>query len=426
MIQRITSSKGLHGTFTVPGDKSISHRALLIGALANGTSQIRGLSGAADPVSTQDCLHALGVQIEEQSDVVQVKGKGLRGLTAASTVLDAGNSGTTMRLLAGILSGQKFASEISGDNSLRRRPMKRVIEPLTQMGARIHGTERFTAPLRIAPVDKLQAISYEMPFPSAQVKSALLFAGLYAEGTTHVMESVATRDHTERMLGLRVVDQGGKRIADVQGAMRIDPKEYVIPGDISSASFLIAAGLLVPHSELLIQNVGLNPTRTAVIDLFRQMGGKVTRQNLREVAGEPMGDIYVSTSELRTGFELSGSRVAATIDEIPILAVAAAYATGVFSVRGAQELRTKESDRIMAVVTNLRALGLDVEEYDDGFAFEGKTELRGAVLQSFGDHRIAMAFAAAGLRARGETVIQDAECVSVSFPGFWETLKNLQ
>lgn len=426
MIQRVVPSRGFQGILNVPGDKSISHRALMISALAEGTSRIQGLSVAADPVSTRECLRTLGVQIEEQPYGVQVVGKGLWGLNVASTVLNAGNSGTTIRLLLGILSGQKFTTEISGDDSLRLRPMKRVIDPLTEMGADISATEQFTAPLRIKPVERLRAISYSTPLPSAQVKSAILFAGLYAEGVTRVIESIATRDHTERMLGLEVSEQNGNRIVEVSGGRNVEPREYIIPGDISSAAFLIAAGLLVPDSELLIQNVGLNPTRVAVLDVFRQMGGKITVQNQREVAGEPMGDIQVSTSDLSTGFELHGSRVAVTIDEIPILAVAAAFATGELVVRDAQELRTKESDRITAIVTNLRTLGLDVEEYDDGFAFEAGKDLRGATLQSYGDHRIAMAFAVAGLRASGETVIEDAGCVDISFPGFWETLKKLQ
>ena len=426
MNQTINTSKGLHGIVGVPGDKSISHRALMFGALAEGVCEVSGLSGAADPRSTRECLTALGVKITEKDGAVSVYGKGLHGLRAPAKALDAGNSGTTMRLLAGILAGQSFASEITGDDSLRSRPMKRVIEPLTSMGANIHGTDKHTAPLHIKPSTGLKAISYAMPMASAQVKSAILLAGLYAEGKTAVLETYPTRDHTERMLGLKVSDQGGKHRVEVEGGVKIAPRAFAVPGDISAAAFFIGAGLLVPGSELVISNVGLNPTRTTVLDVYKQMGAKLAIENKRTVAGEPIGDITVSTSELRTGFELKGERVAALIDEIPILAVTAAFAKGVFAVREAQELRGKESDRITTIVTNLRAMGLEVEEYEDGFAFEGKESLKGAKLESYDDHRIAMACAVAGLRASGETEIQNSECADISFPGFWEELRKLQ
>ena len=426
MNKSITQSKGLLGTVAVPGDKSISHRALMFGALADGTCEITGISSAADPLNTRECLRAMGVEISEKDGIVTVYGKGLRGLQAPSQSLDAGNSGTTMRLLTGMLAGQRFASDITGDESLRGRPMKRLIEPLSLMGADIQGTETFTAPLRIRPVQRLQSITYDMPVPSAQVKSAILLAGLYAEGKTSVIEAITTRDHTERMLGLSVSERSGKRIVEVSGGMRIAPRAFAVPGDISAAAFFIAAGLLVPKSEIIIRNVGLNPTRTAVLDVFRQMGGKFSIENRSEVAGEPIGDITATASDLHTGFELRGARVAEVIDEIPILAVTAAFAKGVFSVREAKELRAKESDRIQSVVANLRAMGLEVEEYDDGFAFEGKERLQGAPVQSYHDHRIAMAFAVAGLRVSGETEIQDAECADISFPGFWEELSRLQ
>ncbi|HEY4613152.1 MAG TPA: 3-phosphoshikimate 1-carboxyvinyltransferase [Bacteroidota bacterium] len=425
MIQKIIVPKGLHGTVTVPGDKSISHRALMISALADGACEVTGLSGAADPVSTKTCLQSLGVEITERKNVTTVYGKGLHGLQAPKETLDAGNSGTTLRLLTGILSGQRFSSEMTGDESLRKRPMKRVMEPLQSMGADIRGTAEFTAPLRVNPVQKLKPISYDMPLASAQVKSAILLAGLYAEGITTVIESTPTRDHTERMLGLRVVERGGKQVAEVRGGMNITPCSFIVPGDISAAAFFVAAGMLVPNAEIRIQNVGLNPTRTAVLDVFRQMGGKIQVENRREISGEPIGDIVARTSELRSGFELKGGRVAAVIDEIPVIAVVAACSTGVFSVRDAKELRAKESDRIASIVSNLRALGLGVEEYDDGFAFESTGNLHGSRLQSYDDHRVAMAFAVAGLRASGETEIGDAECVDISFPGFWNELRKL-
>ncbi|MCI0707745.1 MAG: 3-phosphoshikimate 1-carboxyvinyltransferase [Ignavibacteriae bacterium] len=425
MTQTVIHSKGLRGTVSVPGDKSISHRALLFAALAEGDCEITGLSNAADPKSTMECLRAIGVDIVERDGSVTVRGKGLRGLSAPSSVLDAGNSGTTIRLLAGILSGQRFASEITGDASLRSRPMKRIIEPLSKMGANIRGTQTFHAPLTIQAVSKLRSISYEMPVASAQVKSAILLAGLYAEGKTIVVEKLPSRDHTERMLGLDVSNNSGERIVAVEGGMKIVPRAFVVPGDISAAAFFIAAGLLVPTTEVVIKNVGLNPTRTAVLDIFKQMGGKVEITNKRIVAGEPLGDVAVRSSDLHTGFELRGERVAALIDEIPILAVTAAFSKGVFAVREAKDLRAKESDRIKTIVTNLRAMELEVEEYEDGFAFVGRENLRGASVESYHDHRIAMAFAIAGLRATGETKIQNAECADISFPGFWDELKKL-
>ncbi len=425
MTQTITPARALRGSVTVPGDKSISHRALMISAIAEGRSEIEGLSAAADPVSTRRCLVDLGIDIEEKNGRVTVRGKGLRGLRAPANVLDAGNSGTTMRLLAGILVGQSFPSEITGDASLRNRPMQRVIEPLSRMGANIHGTERSTAPLHIEPVPTLDPITYRMPMASAQVKSALLLAGLYAEGCTTVVEPVPTRDHTERMLGLEIEREQGTTLVRVQGGMKLEGRKYVIPGDISSAAFLLSAALLTPRSEVELRDVGLNPTRTALLDVLRHMGARIELSNRREVAGEPLGNIIARSSELSTGFELKGSHVAALIDEIPILAVTAAFAKGVFVVREAQELRAKESDRIRAIVTNLRTLGVDVEEYEDGFALEGKHDLRGGEIESFGDHRIAMAFAVAGLRAHQGVTIRGAECVEISFPGFWDLLRQL-
>ncbi len=426
MIKKISPSKGLNGTAEIPGDKSISHRALMISAIGEGRSEITGLSKAADPESTRNCLNKLGVRIEQQGEKVVIVGKGLKGLTAPSGILDAGNSGTTMRLLSGILAGQSFASEITGDDSLRHRPMKRLMDPLRQMGADISGSSGDTAPLRIKPVKQLRAVQYQMQQPSAQVKSALLFAGLFSDGVTTVTEPVPTRDHTERMLGL--ISHFDRKIVrvEVRGGMKIEPRQFSVPGDISAAAFFISAALLVPNSELRIRNVGLNPTRTAVLEVFLQMGGTIIVENKRDVAGEPIGDLIIRSSDLHTGFELNGSRVAELIDEIPILAVTAAFAPGVFSVRDAKELRVKETDRITAIVTNLRSLGVQVEEYDDGFSFEGGNSVPGKRLQGFGDHRIAMAFAIAGLRAEGEMEIEGAECADISFPEFWDTLDRLQ
>lgn len=425
MEQKIKSANKIRGTVSVPGDKSISHRALMIAALAEGVSEVKGLSNAADPTSTLECLRALGIECVWDGETLKIAGKGLRGLRQSKMPLDAGNSGTTMRLLSGILAGQNFDSELIGDASLSKRPMKRILEPLSQMSARIGTTEQFTAPLKIQGSYPLKPIDYDMPISSAQVKSAILFAGLNAQGETIIREKVLTRDHTERMLGLNTVRANDSFTATVQGGMRIAAKQFVVPGDISSAAFLIAAGLVVRDSDLVIQNIGLNPTRTRVLDIFRSMGGAIEILEERLVAGEPIGDIRVRSSHLSGALTVNGSLVAELIDEIPILAITAAIAGDKFTLRDATDLRHKESDRISALVKNLRALEVDVEEYPDGFAFENKNPLIGAKIDSIQDHRIAMAFGIAGLVSDSETVIQDAECVDISFPGFWQILQKI-
>ncbi|MGB2867352.1 MAG: 3-phosphoshikimate 1-carboxyvinyltransferase [Bacteroidota bacterium] len=424
MNLEITPASSLRGTVTVPGDKSISHRALMIGSLADGLSEVSGFSGAADPKSTQACLKSLGVEFERKSDLLLIHGKGLRGLNKPVGDLDAGNSGTTMRLMAGILAGQTFDSVLIGDESLSRRPMKRVVDPLRQMGARITGTALGTAPISIRGTEKLHAIDYALLVPSAQVKSAILFAGLYADGTTVVREPSKTRDHTERMLDLRVTEKVGVRIVEVEGGKRIPGKKFVVPGDLSSAAFLIAAAMILKNSEVRVSNAGLNPTRTAVLNIFKEMGGKIEIENERLAGGEPFGDIVARSSNLTSDISIRGSKVAALVDEIPILATTALFGEGYFEVRDATELRHKESDRIASIVRNLQILGCDVEEYPDGFAFEAGNELRGGVIDSFLDHRIAMAFGVAGLSIPGIT-IKGAECVDISFPGFWRILQGL-
>lgn len=425
MEQRITPARRIRGTVSVPGDKSISHRALMIAALADGVSEIKGLSTAADPSSTLSCLQALGVEFKQDGKLLKITGKGLRGLCQPKTALDAGNSGTTMRLFSGILAGQNFDSELIGDESLNQRPMKRILDPLSLMGARIQATDKFTAPLKIHSSYPLKPIDYDMPITSAQVKSAILFAGLNAQGETTVREKVLTRDHTERMLGLNTVHANNSFITTVQGGVKIAPKQFVVPGDISSAAFLIAAGLIVPDSDFVVQNIGLNPTRTRVLDIFRSMGGIIEILDERLISGEPIGDIRVRSSHLSGSLTLSGALVAELIDEIPILAITAACGKGTFTLRGATDLRHKESDRIHALVNNLRAMEVDVEEYSDGFAFESKNPLIGAKIDSVKDHRIAMAFGVAGLASTGETIIQDADCVDISFPGFWQVLRTI-
>ena len=417
-------SNGLHGAVRIPGDKSISHRALLIGALAEGLTTIEGLSPAADVRSTRACLTTLGVDIEDTGSQTHVHGKGPHGFRKPSVPLDAGNSGTTIRLLSGILAGQRFDSTLIGDASLSRRPMKRVIEPLRMMGANISATPQFTPPISIGSQYHLRPIEYEMPVPSAQVKSAILFAGLFADGVTKVTESVPTRDHTEKMLGLKIHSDGIRRTIEVRGGTKIRPRAFVVPGDISGAAFLVAAGAIVPNSEIVIENVGLNESRTAILDVLKSMNVSLNIRDRRIVEGEPIGDLVVRSSDIHSDIVLGRDIVPTVIDEIPILGVLALFGKGAFVVEGAEELRYKETDRIAAIVRNVRALGVAVDERPDGFAFQAKNNVIGCELESFGDHRIAMAFGVAGLRAPG-VVIRDANCVDISFPGFWNTLQEL-
>jgi 3-phosphoshikimate 1-carboxyvinyltransferase len=419
MNTTISQSNGLRGTVQVPGDKSISHRAFMISALATGTSEIHGYLDAADPRSTMHCMQALGIDFRIVDSVVIAKGKGLHGLRQAVGTLDSGNSGTTMRLMTGILAGQPFSSTIAGDESLNSRPMKRIIDPLTRMGATIEGTEKQTAPLRVTGRYPLTAIDYQMEISSAQVKSAVLLAGLFADGTTRVTESTKTRDHTERLLGLSKRSDSGRFIVEVKGGTAIAPQRFQVPGDVSSAAFLIAAALLVPHSELRINNVGLNPTRSHLLEFFRSIGGSIDIIREETTAGEPIGDLLVRSSELHGSIALEARDVAELIDEIPILAITAAASGRPMTVHGAADLRNKESDRIHSLVINLRKLGLDVDEYADGFAFQPKNALIGAECDSYNDHRIAMAFGVAGLALQGKTVIRNSECVGISFPAFW-------
>ena len=370
---------------------------------------------------TRSCIQQLGIQMEEHTDTLVLHGNGRQGLHEPGSPLDAGNSGTTMRLLSGILAGQKFHSVLTGDSSLCQRPMKRIIDPLRKMGACIIGTEINTAPLVIDPVDHLQSIQYTLPVPSAQVKSALLFAGLFADGLTTVIEYSKTRDHTERMLGLKSETSNGRTVVEVHSAMKIEGKKFFVPGDMSAAAFFLSAGLLVPASHLRIQRVGLNPTRRRILDILKAMGGTISIENEQTIEGEPIGDLVVQYSELKSNLELHGAEVIDLIDEIPILSVTALFAEGTFCVRDARELRAKETDRIAALVHNLRLLGCDVEEYEDGFAFEGKNKYSGTLIPSYGDHRIAMAFGVAGLKIPSLT-IEHAECADISFPGFWQQL----
>jgi 3-phosphoshikimate 1-carboxyvinyltransferase len=421
----------LKGEINPPPDKSISHRAIFFSALAEGDSVIRNFLRAADPISTINAFRAMGVSIEERSDEIIVHGKGLGGLREPSNVIDCGNSGTTMRLLSGVLSGCPFFSVLTGDDSLRQRPMQRVAVPLRQMGARIFGRQdgKF-APLAIGGVEsgrRLNGISYKSPVSSAQVKSAILLAGMLADGVTVVEEPVKSRDHTERMLkamGANIWSDGLKIC--ITGNEKLHANNIIVPGDFSSASFFMAAALMVKNSDLVIRNVGINPTRTGLLDALKQMGASVKTENLREVSGEPVCDLVCRCTDGLKAITLGEAEIPAIIDEFPILVALASQAHGVTEIRGAQELRVKESDRISAMVSEMRQMGAEIEEYPDGVSIKGPTQLKGARVRSHGDHRIAMALAVAALTARGDTVIEEAECVDISFPGFFDELNRLR
>ncbi len=414
----------IRGSFTVPGDKSISHRALLFSSLARGKSEIRGLSTGGDVKSTMSCLSQLGVKIDHAGDVVKVFGEGKFSYSKPDSMLDAGNSGTTLRLLTGILAGQKFESTVTGDETLCRRPMQRIVEPLSEMGAKIVASDNMTAPLKIFPSPGLRGIRYELPLPSAQVKSSLLLAGMFADGETTVVEPVESRDHTERMLKLKKVKSPSGFEITVSSDLVIEPAEYDVAGDISSAAFFLAAGAILPNSSVTARGITLNPTRTGFLDVLVMMGAKVQIENIREAAGEPIGDVTVMHSELN-GVEIGGSMIPRLIDELPVIGVMAAYAKGETIVRDADDLRRKESDRIVAIVDNLEAMGADVQEMDDGFIVNGTGRLHGAEIDSYKDHRVAMAFAVAGLAAEGATVIRNAEWAQISFPEFFDILDKL-
>ncbi len=422
--KKIKPARKLEGSVRFPGDKSISHRYAMLAAIAEGPSELHYYSSSADCQSTLGCLKNLGVKIERRGDTVTVHGAGLAGLRAPAAPLDAGNSGSTMRMLAGILAGQKFRSVLQGDASLSRRPMKRVMDPLTQMGARIRAAEGGLPPLEIEG-GALQPIRYELPVASAQVKTAVLFAGLYAGGATEVVEPAATRDHTEialEQMGAEIGRHG--RTIRVAGAPKLQGRKIYIPGDLSSAAFFLVAGLLVPESNLVLQNVGLNPTRTAILDVLASMGGRVKVLNVEMINGELLGDLHVETSVLEGG-EIPAASVPGLIDELPALAVLGTQTKRGLSFHGAAELRVKESDRIAVVAENLRRLGAEVEEWPDGLRIVGAQKLRGAEIDPRGDHRIAMAFAVAGLIAEGTTTIQDCKCVEISFPGFFDLLARV-
>jgi 3-phosphoshikimate 1-carboxyvinyltransferase len=424
--RKIIPARTISGPVILPGDKSISHRYAMLAALANGTSRLEHFSAAADCQSTLDCLKRLGVKIDRKDSVVRITGSGLNGLQRSRRDLDAGNSGTTMRMLTGILAGQAFDSTLTGDASLRRRPMRRVIDPLTQMGADIHSGHNGVAPLKIQG-RKLAGIDYTLPVPSAQVKSAILMAGLFAEGDTEVTELVRTRDHTELALeefGVNV--SRFERTLRVTGGAELRPRNLTVPGDLSSGVFFLAAALILPESSLVLHDVGLNPTRTAVLDLLAGWGVPISLLSVREAGGELVGDVAVRHAPVEGG-EIAGDEVAQLIDELPMLAALGPFTEKGIEIRNAKELRVKESDRIAVAAENLRRMGAEVEERPDGLRVGGRSagKLHGAEIETHGDHRIAMAFAVAALGAEGPSKILDAGCVDVSFPGFFDVLEKI-
>jgi len=421
------AQKGLSGNLKIPGDKSISHRAILLAALSEGSSRIQGLLEAEDVLCTIDCLRALGVKIEKEGDVWCVEGVGLKGLKPPQKTLWCGNSGTAMRLLLGVLAAQDFESSLTGDASLNRRPMKRVTDPLTQMGAQFsftgEGTEKRLVHVKGA---KLKGITYHSPVASAQIKSAILLASLWAEGETTVIEPSLSRDHSERMLAASGLNlkRSQNSVSTQRASVLKFPSQFRVPADISSAAFFAVAALLVPDSQIILEKIGLNPTRTGLLDAFQQMGAHCSVRNPYNEGGEEMGDLEVSFSSLRA-FTLKGSLIPRLIDEIPILGVAAAQASGVSEISDAQELRVKESDRLRVLADLLGRLGVRVEEKKEGMSIQGRRGFKAAVTESFGDHRMVMSMAVAALVAEGPVQINDISCVDTSFPQFWSLLQGL-
>jgi 3-phosphoshikimate 1-carboxyvinyltransferase len=418
----IAPAKNLSGALRLPGDKSISHRYAMLGALASGTTKLANYCSGADCHSTLRCVARLGATVSTAENVVEVQGTS-GGLVAPGAPLDCGNSGSTMRMLAGILSGQHFDAELIGDESLSRRPMMRVVEPLASMGADIRASDG-RPPLRIrAANNQLKAIRYEMPVPSAQVKSAVLFAGLHAAGETTVEENIRTRDHSElalRAFGAEVTR--ARNAISIRGGQRLTAIEATVPGDISSASFFLCASGLFPEANLVLEDLLLNPTRAGMLDVLTEMGARVSVINLEEKHGELVGTVKLEAARLR-GTTINGARSAQLIDELPVLAAIAPFTSGGVEIRDASELRVKESDRIATVAANLKKMGAQVTEHADGLSVPGNQRLHGAELDSAGDHRIAMAFAVCALRAEGESVIHGADAADISFPGFWDMLE---
>ena len=420
-----TKVNSLKGEVSIPGDKSISHRAVMFGSLAEGTTEVTNFLQGADCLSTISCFRKLGIEIENTSQRILIHGKGLHGLTEPSDTLDTGNSGTTTRLISGILAGQRFTTILNGDASIQTRPMKRIMTPLSMMGADITSLKgNDCAPLRICG-GQLHGVSYTSPVASAQVKSCILLAGLYADAPTSVTEPVLSRNHTELMLagfGAHITSSG--TTATIEPEPDLNGMKIEVPGDISSAAYFLAAGLMIPNSEIMIKNVGINPTRDGILRVAKEMGGDITILNEKTSGGEPTCDLLVRSSSLK-GVTIGGEIIPTLIDEIPMIAVMACFAEGITTIKDAQELKVKESNRIDTVVTNLKAMGAHIEATDDGMIIEGGYPLHGAVIDSHLDHRIAMSFAVGALGADGETTIEGADCVKISYPEFYQTLEKL-
>lgn len=425
MDWKITPASKLFGETVAPADKSITHRAIMFAAIAEGESVIENYLPAEDCMSTMKAFQAMGVTIDRAPYTLSVNGVGLKGLKAPAGMIDAGNSGTTVRLLSGILAGQGFTATVTGDDSLKRRPMKRIMEPLGRMGVIVQARDGNFLPLEITGTSQVQPLEFDSPIASAQVKSCVLLAGMHADGITSFSEPIRSRDHTERMLAAAGADI---RIDDlrvsIKGPSRLQPFQFKVPGDISSAAFFLVAGAIVPSSKIVIRNVGVNPTRDGIIEVLQNMGAKMKILKAVDVSGEPVADIMMETSSLKA-VTLDASIMPRLIDEIPVIVLAATQARGTTVISGAQELRVKESDRLKTITAELTKMGAHIEEKPDGLIIYGPTPLRGAVLASSGDHRIAMTCAVAGLVASGQTTVEDVACVDTSFPGFWAELQGV-
>jgi len=419
-------TKHLKGEITVPGDKSISHRSIMLGSIASGITEVHGFLNGADCISSMNCFRQMGVDIDYDGSIVTIHGNGLHGLKAPADTLDVGNSGTTTRLMSGILAAQNFSSRVIGDDSICRRPMKRIITPLAMMGADINSERGNDCAPLIINGRKLKGIHYDSPVASAQVKSCVLLAGLYADGETSVTEPYVSRNHTELMLN---AFGGSCTTLGTTATVTSDPvltgQKIVVPGDISSAAYFLVAGLIAENSEITIKNVGINPTRDGIIDVIKMMGGDITFANVNADSGEPTADITVKTSSLK-GCVIEGDIIPKLIDEIPVIAILACFAEGETVIKDAAELKVKESNRIDVMVNNLSAMGADITGTDDGMIIRGGKPLHSAVIHSKKDHRIAMSFAVAAMCAEGETEILDADCVNISYPDFYRDLENLQ
>ena len=422
---KINKVSKLNGTITVPADKSITHRAIMLSSLATGKSYINNYLKSDDCLMTMNAFKQMGVNIEQTENSLTITGAGINGLKNTVKEIYAGNSGTTTRLLSGVLAGQTFSSTITGDASLSKRPMKRVIEPLSLMGANITAKENNFLPMTISPKETLKSISYTSPVASAQVKSCILFAGLYADGTTTVTEPIKSRDHSERMFKTFGADISVDGLSvSVKKCNRLYAQEVTVPCDISSAAFFIVAGLIVPNSNIKILNVNINKTRDGILTVLKSMGADIVLDNVRTVSGEDVADIEIKTSKLNS-ISFGKEIVPSLIDEIPVIVLAATQAEGQTVISGAKELKVKESDRIHSVASQLNKMGADIKETDDGFIINGPTKLKGTTVDSFDDHRIAMMLSIAGLTAEGETEILNSDCVKISFANFYEVLKKI-